>query len=161
MPSLTDFQNSTIKILDYLYFQDIVSIQSFTGEKLKLYNKLVAFLDMIACGRGLDGYKFEHYKHLLLCSMDSNILQLEGLNELVVQDTKNIVTLLSARIEREIVDAGFNLHDFWSDIKFLLTLYPVNKMSNAVRYKIVNQVLNYEYDNLTEAVFSKFMDYGF
>lgn len=161
MPSLTDFQNSTIKILDYLHFQDILSIQSFTKEKLDFYDGLVDFINIITDERGLSGYRSEHYKHLLLCGIDANILRIERTNDLLPQDAQNKIILLWENIEREVRKASFNLHHFWYDLDFLLAQYPLNKMSNALRYKIVNQVLNYEYDNLTEVVFSKFLDYGF
>ena len=37
MPKLNDFQNSTVRLLDYLYFHDVAAMQSFSTEKLSIY----------------------------------------------------------------------------------------------------------------------------
>ena len=40
MPKLTDIQINTIKLLDYLYFYDIVSLETFSDEKSDFYKRL-------------------------------------------------------------------------------------------------------------------------
>ena len=70
MPKLNDFQNSTVRLLDYLYFHDVAAMQSFSEEKLSIYSKLLATIDSLAYRRSEGVLIREHYKHLLLIGVD-------------------------------------------------------------------------------------------
>ena len=51
MPKLNDFQNSTVRLLDYLYFHDVAAMQSFSEEKSSIYSQLLAAIDLLAYRR--------------------------------------------------------------------------------------------------------------
>lgn len=65
MPKLNDFQNSTVRLLDYLYFHDVVAMQGFSEEKSSIYSQLLAAIDLLAYRRSEGALIREHYKHLL------------------------------------------------------------------------------------------------
>lgn len=70
MPKLNDFQNSTITLLDYLYFHDIMAMETFSDEKLNIYGKLEGVLEFISNKRTSGDFRIEHYKHLLVVGLD-------------------------------------------------------------------------------------------
>ncbi len=70
MPTLTDFQISTITLLDYLYFHDLVALQTFSDEKNSFYQQLTLSLRLIVDKRHYKDLRAQHYQHLLLVGID-------------------------------------------------------------------------------------------
>ena len=84
MPKLNDFQNSTVRLLDYLYFHDVVAMQGFSEEKSSIYSQLLAAIDLLAYRRSEGALIREHYKHLLLIGVDFELTF--GKGELIKDD---------------------------------------------------------------------------
>lgn len=74
MPKLSDFQNGMISLLDYLYFYDIVAMETFSQEKLNIYRRLTALLNSIARNKFDHDFEVEHYKHLLIVGLDFELM---------------------------------------------------------------------------------------
>lgn len=161
MPKLNDFQNSTITLLDYLYFHDVVAMETFSDEKLNVYGKLDALLESIAHKRANGDLRVEHYKHLLIVGLDFELTF--TLDKGIVkgneydQMKRNYRTYLTQQIEQ----VDFNLDEYEQDLEAILARIPINTISADVALKIVSQMLYYEYDNITIGVFSKFLEHGF
>ena len=64
-------------------------------------------------------------------------------------------------LARTLEQAGFQSDVYGQDIQRLLDQIQVDKMDNVVAFKIVSQVLYYEYDNITIGVFSELLDRKF
>lgn len=64
-------------------------------------------------------------------------------------------------LARTFEQAGFQSDVYGQDIQRLLDQIQVDKMDNVVAFKIVSQVLYYEYDNITIGVFSELLDRKF
>lgn len=160
MPKLTDIQINTIKLLDYLYFYDIVSLETFSNEKLEFYKGLNDSFHLILYRRKYKGLRAEHYKHLLLAGIDLNIsyscdsIKMSGI------DIKSFIATFNDEICSGIKKADFSLDEFNHDLQNILDQYPISRLSGALRYKIVSQFLSYEYDNITIGAFSKLIDVG-
>ena len=88
MPKLNDFQNSTVRLLDYLYFHDVAAMQSFSEEKSSIYSQLLAAIDLLAYRRSEGALIGEHYKHLLLIGVDFELTF--GKGELIKDDIQTI-----------------------------------------------------------------------
>ena len=69
-----EIQSSAIKILDYLYFYDIVAMETFSQEKLNIYRRLTALLNSIARNKFDHDFEVEHYKHLLIVGLDFELM---------------------------------------------------------------------------------------
>ncbi|MHA3104200.1 hypothetical protein [Acinetobacter sp. ANC 3791] len=161
MPKLTEIQNSTIKLLDYLYFHDVLSLETFSDEKLEFYKKLTKSLHVILNRRKYKGLRAEHYKHLLLTGIDLNISYISSAQKTELIDSEEFIRAFKDEICSEVSKANFCLGDFDQDLQNLLDQHPIDQLSSALHYKIVSQVLSYDYDNIAIGVFSKFIDYQF
>lgn len=161
MPKLNDFQNSTITLLDYLYFHDIMAMETFSDEKLNIYGKLEGLLESISHKRITGDLRIEYYKHLLIVGLDFELTfrvdKYIFKGSEYEQMEKNYRIYLTQQIEQ----LGFNLDEYEQDLEELLAKTPLESISDAAAFKIVSQMLYFEYDNITIGVFSKFLDDGF
>lgn len=160
MPKLNDFQNSTITLLDYLYFHDIMAMETFSDEKLSIYGRLDGLLESISDKRTSGDLRIEHYKYLLVVGLDFELTfrvdrDIVKGNE-YDQMKENYRIYLTQKIEQ----AGFNLDEYEQDLEELLARTPIGSISDAAAFKIVSQMLYFEYDNITIGVFSKLLDDG-
>ena len=160
MPKLTDIQTSTIKLLDYLYFYDIVSLQTSSDEKFDFYKRLNDSFHLILDKRKYEGLRAEHYKHLLLMGLDLNITYYSNSNKMQDNDISNFISTFNDEIRLEIDKADFPVDEFAQDLQNILDGHPINRLSGNLRYKIVSQFLSYEYDNISIGVLGKLIDMG-
>lgn len=160
MPKLTEIQTSTIKLLDYLYFYDVVSLETFSDEKLEFYENLNNAFHLIVYKRKYKGLRAEHYKHLLLAGIDLNISYSSDSIKMSGIDVKSFITAFNDEICLEANRANFSIDEFNQDLQSILDQYPKSRVSITIRYKIVSQFLSYEYDNITIGVLSKLIDVG-
>lgn len=165
MASLTDFQNSTITLLDYLYFHDIVALETFSDEKLSFYEQLVNSLLLIVEKRGYKNLRAEHYQHLLLVGIDLNASYIGDPSilpsTLNTADNEKIIKSLNDELCSNAINAGFCLDELEHDLYSLLDQYPLAELSRNVLYKIVGQILYYQFDNITVCVLSRLLDHEF
>lgn len=160
MPKLNDFQNSTVRLLDYLYFHDVVAMQSFSEEKLSIYSQLLAAIDSLAYRRSDSVLIREHYKHLLLIGVDFELTF--GKVELIEDDIYfKMQEKYRAYLIQQIELLGFRIDHYKQDLNEVLIQTPIQSITDAAAFKIVSQVLYFEYDNITIGVLSKFLDFNF
>ncbi|MEG2808293.1 MAG: hypothetical protein RR932_09985, partial [Acinetobacter sp.] len=154
MPKLNDFQNSTVRLLDYLYFHDVAAMQSFSTEKLSIYSKLLATIDSLAYRRSEGMLIGEHYKHLLLIGVDFELTF--GKGELIKDDIYfKMQEKYRAYLIQQIELLGFQIEYYKQDLDEVLIQIPIQSITSAAAFKIVSQVLYFEYDNITIGVLSK------
>lgn len=161
MPVLTEFQTSTITLLDYLYFHDIVALQTFSNEKKSFYARLIHSLRSIAEKRQFEYLKAEHYQHLLLVGMDLNASYIDDPSKLKIVDNEKFVRALNEELCWNVIEAGFCLDAFEQDLNDLLDEYPLTELSRDVLYKLVGQVMCYQFDNITICVLTRLLDQRF
>ena len=160
MPKLNDFQNSTVRLLDYLYFHDVAAMQSFSEEKLSIYSKLLATIELLAYRRSEGVLIKEHYKHLLLIGIDFELTF--GQDELIEDDIYiQMQEKYRAYLIQKIELVGFKIDHYKQDLNEILIQTPIQSITSAAAFKIVSQVLYFEYDNITIGVLSKFLDFNF
>lgn len=159
MPKLNDFQNSTVRLLDYLYFHDVAG-QSFSEEKSSIYSQLLAAIDLLAYRRSEGALIGEHYKHLLLIGVDFELTF--GKGELIKDDIYfKMQEKYRAYLIQQIELLGFQIEHYKQDLNEVLIQIPIQSITSAAAFKIVSQVLYFEYDNITIGVLSKFLDFNF
>lgn len=161
MSKTEEIQSSSIKILDYLYFYDIVTMETFSKKKLEFYEQLSQSLKLIIQKRQYEGLRAEHYKHLLLFGIDLNASCLDDPLELLVDGNECFIRALNEKLCSQVMTASFSLDTFEEDLNSLLDQYPLAHMDGALLYKIVSQFFCYEYDNITIGVLIKFLDFEF
>ena len=160
MPKLNDFQNSTVRLLDYLYFHDVVAMQGFSEEKSSIYSQLLAAIDLLAYRRSEGALIREHYKHLLLIGVDFELTFVKG--ELIKDDIYfKMQEKYRAYLIQQIELLGFQIEHYKQDLDEVLIQIPIQSITSAAAFKIVSQVLYFEYDNITIGVLSKFLDFNF
>ncbi|MQZ56515.1 hypothetical protein F4T90_03575 [Acinetobacter junii] len=160
MPKLNDFQNSTVRLLDYLYFHDVVAMQGFSEEKSSIYSQLLAAIDLLAYRRSEGALIREHYKHLLLIGVDFELTF--GKGELIKDDIYfKMQEKYRAYLIQQIELLGFQIEHYKQDLDEVLIKIPIQSITSAAAFKIVSQVLYFEYDNITIGVLSKFLDFNF
>ena len=160
MPKLNDFQNSTVRLLDYLYFHDVVAMQGFSEEKSSIYSQLLAAIDLLAYRRSEGALIGEHYKHLLLIGVDFELTF--GKGELIKDDIYfKMQEKYRAYLNQQIELLGFQIEHYKQDLNEVLIQIPIQSITSAAAFKIVSQVLYFEYDNITIGVLSKFLDFNF
>ncbi len=160
MPTLTDFQISTITLLDYLYFHDIVALQTFSDEKNSFYQQLTLSLRLIVDKRHYKDLRAQHYQHLLLVGIDLLASYDEPSKSMQV-DNQQFTQALNDELCLNIAKAGFDLDEFEQDLNDVLEQYPLAQFSQEVLYKVVSQVMCYQFDNITVCVLSRLLDHGF
>lgn len=160
MPKLTDIQINTIKLLDYLYFYDIVSLETFSNEKLEFYKRLNDSLHLILYKRKYKGLRAEHYKHLLLAGIDLNITYCSDPNKIQEKNVINFLSVFNDEIHLEVDRAGFSINEFTQDLQSILDQSPISRLGGRLCYKVISQFLSYEYDNITIGVLGKLIDMG-
>lgn len=161
MPKLNDFQKSTITLLDYLYFHDIVAMETFSDEKLNVYGKIDALLESIAHNRTNGDLRIEHYKHLLIVGLDFELTFTLDKDIVKGDEYDQMKTNYRTYIVKKIEQVDFNLDEYEQDLEAILAQIPINTLSAEVALKIVSQMLYYEYDNIAIGVFNKFLEHGF
>jgi len=161
MSKTEEIQSSAIKILDYLYFYDIVAMETFSNKKLEFYEQLSQSLKLIVQKRQYEGLRAEHYKHLLLFGIDLEASCLDDPLESLVDDNERFIRTLNEKLCSQIVMASFSLDEFEEDLNSLLDEYSIALMDSALYYKIISQFLCYEFDNITIGVLIKFLDFNF
>ena len=161
MSKTEEIQISAIKILDYLYFYDIVSMETFSNEKLEFYRQLSESLKLIIQKRQYEGLRAEHYKHLLLFGIDLDASCLEEPLESLVDGNESFIRALNEKLCSQVMTASFSLDEFEEDLHSLLDDYSIALMDSTLCYKIISQFLSYEFDNITIGVLIKFLDFKF
>lgn len=161
MSGLTEFQISTITLLDYLYFHDIVALKTFSNEKSFFYKKLVHSLMLIVEKRQYEYLKAEHYQHLLLVGIDLNASYIDDPSKLKKVDNEKFIRALNEELCWNVIEAGFCLDAFEQDMNDLLDQYSLAELSRDVLYKLVSQVMFYQFDNITICVFQRFINQKF
>lgn len=158
MPKKNSKQLNALTILDYLYFYDIVNLQTYTNEKGDFYKYILSNIELISKKRGFKDEKYEAYKHFLLCYLEvenSPVIScdLEG-----KEKVQTILEDLLQYIERN----KFSKKDFIFDVKKLVLdcNYYLNTPRKYMYHNLVSQMLFYEYDSITTGVFLKFIWLG-
>ncbi|HAV4461913.1 TPA: hypothetical protein JIR21_12425 [Acinetobacter baumannii] len=155
MPKLNDVQNTVLELVDFLYFYDIVALQTFTKEKNDFYLKLDKLLEEIIQEKQLTGQKAEIYKHYLLCgieivsSFDKNRKwQIPELNlnerqqgEIQDQMYKQSVTIPLWHLKERLKESCRFEGDFIKEVYELIKLSQIDKASYTVCHKLVAQML--------------------
>lgn len=132
MSKTEEIQSSAIKILDYLYFYDIVAMETFSNKKLEFYEQLSQSLKLIVQKRQYEGLRAEHYKHLLLFGIDLDASYLDDPLESLVDDNERFIRTLNERLCSQVVMASFSLDEFEEDLNSLLDEYSIALMDSAL-----------------------------
>ena len=66
-----------------------------------------------------------------------------------------------AYLIQQIELVGFKIDHYKQDLNEILIQTPIQSITSAAAFKIVSQVLYFEYDNITIGVLSKFLDFNF
>lgn len=155
MPKLNDVQNTALEIVDFLYFYDMVALQSFTEEKKDVYTQLDELIDEVLEEKQLTGQKAEIYKHYLLCGMeivssfDENRewqISEQNLNErqqgeIQGQMYKQSVITPLWHLKERLKESGRFEGDFIEEVYVLVEVSNIQKASHAVCHKLVAQML--------------------
>lgn len=74
MSKLNPVQEVALKIVDFIYFYDVVSLTAFQtiGENIAVFQQLNRLIADVIAERNLSGERAEIYKHFLLCSIEMN-----------------------------------------------------------------------------------------
>lgn len=150
-----------ISLLDYLYFYDIVAMETFSQEKLNIYRRLTALLNSIARNKFDHDFEVEHYKHLLIVGLDFELMFRSDTFSPKNFKYNGMLNNYRTYLARTLEQAGFQSDVYGQDLQRLLDQIQVDKIDNVVAFKIVSQVLCYEYDNITIGVFSELLDRKF
>ncbi|MFV5262708.1 hypothetical protein ACMUMS_03930 [Acinetobacter courvalinii] len=175
MPKLNNIQNTALELVDFLYFYDIVALQTFTEEKNDFYLKLEKLIEEVIQEKQLTGQKAEIYKHYLLCGMeivssfDKNRewqIPEQSLNERQqgeIQDQmykQSVIMPLWALKERLKKSSRFE-GDFVEEVYALIELSKIEKMSHSVCHKLVAQMLWFSTEHgITCHVYRKIVTLG-
>ncbi|MEG2723412.1 MAG: hypothetical protein RR944_11910 [Acinetobacter sp.] len=159
MSKLTDVQKSIITVLDYVYFHDIVSMVTFSQEKLDFYRKLLGSLKQIALNRGYVDFKAELYKHMLLCGIEIYASDIRGESKGVSYNS--FESNLRMELKKAIEEAKFDFKHYSEDLENLIEKYRLNQIDYSLIYKLVSQILCYEFDSIALVVFVKFLNCKF
>ncbi|MCH7310521.1 hypothetical protein [Acinetobacter sp. ANC 4805] len=155
MPRLNDVQNTALEIIDFLYFYDMVALQSFTEEKKDIYTQLDELIDEVLEEKQLTGQKAVIYRHYLLCgieivsSFDKNHKwQIPELNlnerqqgEIQDQMHKQSVMIPLWHLKERLKKSGRFEGDFVEEVYTLIELSQIDKASHSVCHKLVAQML--------------------
>lgn len=74
MPKLNLVQEVALKVVDFIYFYDVVALSAFqtTGENKAVFQQLNSLIADVIAERNLLGERAEIYKHFLLCNIEMN-----------------------------------------------------------------------------------------
>lgn len=175
MPKLNDFQNRALEIVDFLYFYDIVALQTFTEEKKYFYDQLDKLIDELLEEKQLTGQKAEIYKHYLLCGME--IVSSFDLNrewqipeltlnerqqgEIQDQMYKQNVMIPLWYLKELLKKSGRFEGDFVEEVYTLIELSQIAKASHSVCHKLVAQMLWFSAEHgITCHVYRKIVTLG-
>lgn len=159
MSKLTDVQKSIITVLDYVYFHDIVSMETFSQEKLDFYRKLLGSLKQITLNRGYADFKAELYKHMLLCGIEIYASDIRSESKGVSYNS--FESNLRMELEKALEEAKFDFKHYSEDLENLIEKYRLNQIDYSLIYKLVSQILCYEFDSIALVVFVKFLNCKF
>ncbi len=175
MPKLTEIQNIALEIVDYLYFYDIASMETFSEEKKQIYIDLLRAIDHVLSERNLSNERYEVYKHYLLCGVEIVTTQYtspdirigkveEGLSE---EERENAYKKINqdrlkfafTALLRVVQNSGYDSDFFGRDVTQVIILSRIDEASDAVSFRMVAQVLWSEFDGCIAAhVYRKFLN---
>lgn len=161
MAKVTEFQKGIVKILDYLYFHDVIALETLPKKNFQFYRELINFLKLKTVERGHTGLKAEYYKHLLLIGIDLNISQMSNSPELSSLNGQNYLERLNQQLCGDVRKANFCLINFERDLREILEKFNLYSIGYDLLFKFLSQILHYEFNNITVGVFVSFLDYGF
>lgn len=172
MPKLNEVQNNALEVVDYLYFYDIVAVETFNEEKKATYSRLLNAIDYILSDRNLSSIQYEIYKHYLLCGVEVYITQHSNIkigkvDKVLTQQQKDEaykeisqqrMDIIFEALIQELNDRGLGTEHYWQDI---LKIFYSSKISNAsisFGFRLVSQVLWSEFEGSIAAnVYRKFV----
>lgn len=153
MSSLTSLQNAAVTVMDYLLISDVASMSTFSDSKNKLYSHLLGTIDYINSVRGHNSFKAEIYQHFILCAIELLADYSKVSNQLLIS-LNNIMNEIICEIKIH----GFLEDEFRSDVYELNKEYNFSNLNKETHYKLVAQVLYFDFDNTTIAVLNKLTD---
>lgn len=175
MPKLTEIQSIALEIVDYLYFYDIASLETFSEEKKQIYIALLRAIDHILLERNLSNDRYEIYKHYLLCGVEIVTTQYtspnirigeveEGLSKEEKEKAYKKINQDRLKIAfqallREVQSSGYDSDYFGEDVTQVIILSSIDEASDSVSFRLVAQVLWSEFEGCIAAhVYRKFLN---
>jgi len=130
MPKLNEVQNNALEVVDYLYFYDIVALETFNEEKKEVYSCLLNSIEHILSYRNLSSKQYEIYKHYLLCGVEiyttqhSNIkigkvdkvLTQQQKDEAYKEISQQRMDIIFEALIQELNNRGLGTEHYWQDI---------------------------------------------
>lgn len=170
MPKLNLVQEIALKVVDFIYFYDVVALSAFqtTGENKAVFQQLNSLIADVIAERNLLGERAEIYKHFLLCNIEMNAtfnldreLIYEGRlsrgdkYQIVREWHEEAYELLLAQV----VKAGFKRYEFDADVLNILDKSQIEKKQNYICFGLVGQALSFDFLGCIAAhVYRKFLD---
>lgn len=170
MSKLNPVQEVALKIVDFIYFYDVVSLSAFqpTGENKAVFQQLNRLIADVLAERNLSGERAEIYKHFLLCSIEMNAtfnldreLILDGV--LSIGDKYQIVRQWHEEayglLLTQVLKAGFKRHEFEDDVLNIMDISKIKEKPNYICLGLVAQALSFDFLGCIAAhVYRKFLD---
>lgn len=170
MPKLSLDQDVAIKIVDFIYFYDVLSLQRFsiTGEDEQFFKDMNILIDKVLRIRKKTGLDAMLYKHFLLCGLeicasfndeikegiDPNI-EASKIKKFLFELHKTSVYKLFSEVERQGIDEEYYL----KDLNYLLFKLKVKEVPNSTCFQLVATALTYDFDGCISAqVYKKFLE---
>ncbi len=168
MPQLNDVQNYALEIVDYLYFYDIATLETFSVEKKTVYCQLLNAIDEILKERNLTPQRFEIYKHYLLCGVEIVSTQDDLHAESSEQREESSEKTKQKRLEvaylsllNEVKNSDIDVDVFRKDVNILIISSEIHKSQPVVSRRLVSQVLWSEFSGgIAAHVYQYFLRLG-
>lgn len=160
MPKLTDTQKAVLNIMDFLFIQDVESIASFDQVKNELNADVLSKIDYINSLRGDYGKKAELYKHYLLCSLELMLNLPFKDKDSIDEENLNKTKFILDEIIDGLLKNSFYEDEFLDDINGLFKYCESLRLDERAVYKLVRQVLYFDYDNVSIVAYKRFLDLG-
>lgn len=147
-----------VTILDYLYFYDIVSLQTLTNDKIEFFVLLLSKIDEICKSRFLKDERAELYKHYIICYFE--IKKSPSKHFKLKEEAKEKRNLFIKELVKRIDDAKFDREEFGRDIDELESQLDLKNREVKFFYNLTSQMLYFEYDSIAIGVLVYFIELG-
>lgn len=170
MPKLNSVQEVALKVVDFIYFYDVVALTAFqpTGENKAVFKQLNRLIADVITERNLSGERAEIYKHFLLCSIEMHATfnidrKLIVYGDLSKGDRYYIVRQWHEEayelLLTQVLKAGFKRYEFETDVLNIMDISSIEKKPNYICLGLVGLALSFDFLVCIAAhVYRKFLD---
>ncbi|MGS0707701.1 hypothetical protein ACVBEE_14560 [Acinetobacter sp. ANC 3781] len=130
-------------------------MSTFSDEKNAFYPDLLGTIDYINSARNHHGIKAEIYQHFILCGIEILANYSQSYEEFNIK-----LDFILNELIYEVVNNGFLKDEFISDLSELNLEYKLSTREREVVYKLVAQILYFDFDSTAFSSFHKFLVMG-